>query len=444
MEEIISAISTANGVGGVAIIRVSGNGALELASKMFKPLSKNIQVNNFEPYKMYVGEIDGGTFTDFGMAVYFKAPKSYTGEDMVEFHCHGGLAISRGILKRTFELGAVPATRGEFTKRAFVNGKLSLDGAEGLISMINGESIASVKAGYNLYREKLNAKILELQNDLTYSLASIDADIDYPEEDLQATAISDVESALNKTLTTVNDLIKKYDGGAKIKNGVKVAIVGKPNTGKSSILNMLLNYDKAIVSSIAGTTRDVVEGSLEINGINFYFYDTAGIREASDEIEKIGIEKSSKILKSADIALVVFDGSNLESEDEAILNEVTSAEIIKVYNKLDISNKEYKNALNISAKTGEGLEELKQKLFDSAFKEGIDLNGEFITEERHFNALNKAKRYIEEALSNLNLVPLDLVAEDVKMVWDSLGEITGKTASEEIIDEIFKKFCVGK
>ncbi|MBO5852183.1 MAG: tRNA uridine-5-carboxymethylaminomethyl(34) synthesis GTPase MnmE [Clostridia bacterium] len=444
MEEIISAIATANGVGGVAIIRVSGNGALELASKMFKPLSKNIQVNNFEPYKMYVGEIDGGTFTDFGMAVYFKAPKSYTGEDMVEFHCHGGLAISRGILKRTFELGAVPATRGEFTKRAFINGKLSLDGAEGLISMINGESIASVKAGYNLYREKLNAKILELQNDLTYSLASIDADIDYPEEDLQATAISDVESALNKTLTTVNDLIKKYDGGAKIKNGVKVAIVGKPNTGKSSILNMLLNYDKAIVSSIAGTTRDVVEGSLEINGINFYFYDTAGIREASDEIEKIGIEKSSKILKSADIALVVFDGSNMESEDEAILNEVTSAEIIKVYNKLDISNKEYKNALNISAKTGEGLEELKQKLFDSAFKEGIDLNGEFITEERHFNALNKAKRYIEEALSNLNLVPLDLVAEDVKMVWDSLGEITGKTASEEIIDEIFKKFCVGK
>ena len=444
MEEIISAIATANGVGGVAIIRVSGNGALELASKMFKPLSKNIQVNNFEPYKMYVGEIDGGTFTDFGMAVYFKAPKSYTGEDMVEFHCHGGLAISRGILKRTFELGAVPATRGEFTKRAFVNGKLSLDGAEGLISMINGESIASVKAGYNLYREKLNAKILELQNDLTYSLASIDADIDYPEEDLQATAISDVESALNKTLTTVNDLIKKYDGGAKIKNGVKVAIVGKPNTGKSSILNMLLNYDKAIVSSIAGTTRDVVEGSLEINGINFYFYDTAGIREASDEIEKIGIEKSSKILKSADIALVVFDGSNLESEDEAILNEVTSAEIIKVYNKLDISNKEYENALNISAKTGEGLEELKEKLFNFAFKEGIDLNGEFITEERHFNALNKAKKHIEEALSNLNLVPLDLVAEDIKMVWDSLGEITGKTASEEIIDEIFKKFCVGK
>ncbi len=444
MEEIISAIATANGVGGVAIIRVSGEGSLELASKMFTPLSKNIQVNNFEPYKMYVGEIDGGTFTDFGMAVYFKAPRSYTGEDMVEFHCHGGLAITRGILKRTFELGAIPATRGEFTKRAFVNGKLSLDGAEGLISMINGESVASVKAGYNLYREKLNAKILSLQDDLTYSLASIDADIDYPEEDLQATAIKDVETALTKTLNEIETLIKKYDGGAKIKNGVKVAIIGKPNTGKSSILNMLLNYDKAIVSSVAGTTRDIVEGELEINGISFYFYDTAGIRSTSDEIEKLGIEKSSKILKSADIALVVFDGANLDSEDEEILSEVKTAEVIKVYNKLDLYGAKYDGGLNISAKTGAGLEELKQKLFDLAFKEGIDLNGEFITEERHFNALNKAKKYTIEALSNLNLVPLDLVAEDVKMVWDSLGEITGKTASEEIIDEIFKKFCVGK
>ena len=444
MEEIISAIATANGVGGVAIIRISGNGALSLASKMFTPLSKNVQVNNFEPYKMYVGEIDGGNFTDFGMAVYFKAPKSYTGEDMVEFHCHGGLAITRGILKRTFALGAVPASRGEFTKRAFVNGKLSLDGAEGLISMINGESVASVKAGYNLYREKLNAKILQLQDDLTYCLASIDADIDYPEEDLQATAIKDVETALSKTLTEVDALIKKYDGGAKIKNGVKVAIVGKPNTGKSSILNMLLNYDKAIVSSVAGTTRDIVEGELEINGISFYFYDTAGIRSTSDEIEKLGIEKSSKILKSADVALVVFDGANLDKEDEEILSEVKTAEVIKVYNKLDLHGAKFDGGLNISAKTGDGLEELKEALFNSAFKEGIDLNGEFITEERHFNALNKAKKHTLEALANLNLVPLDLVAEDVKLVWDSLGEITGKTASEEIIDEIFKKFCVGK
>lgn len=445
MEEIISAIATASGVGGVAIIRVSGSGSLELASKMFNPINKKIKVQNFEPYKMYVGEIDGGNFTDYGMAVYFKAPKSYTGEDMVEFHCHGGTAITRGILKQTFKLGATPATRGEFTKRAFVNGKLSLDGCEGLISMINGESVASVKAGYSLYRERLYQKISSLQDELTFCLAGIDADMDYPEEDLQATAIKDVKETLTKTLETIRNLISKYDGGAKIKNGVKVAIIGRPNTGKSSVLNRLLNYEKAIVSSIAGTTRDVVEGELEINGVNFYFYDTAGIRETDNSIEKLGIEKSNKILKTADIALVVFDGSEkLSKEDEEILLSALGKEVIKVYNKQDVKKCNFKDGLLISAKTGDGIEQLKNELYSRAFKEGIDLNGEFITEERHFNALKKAESYAVEALSNLEVVPLDIVAEDVKSVWDSLGEITGKTTSEEIIDEIFSKFCVGK
>ena len=271
MQEIISAISTASGTGGVAIIRISGDNCLSLAKKMFRPIGKT-QVENFEPYKLYVGEIDGGSFTDFGMMVYFKGPKSYTGEDMVEFHCHGGIAIQKGILKQTFNLGAVPATRGEFTKRAFLNGKLSLDGAEGLISMINSESVASVKLGYGLYREKLNTKVTALQDALTFALASINADMDYPEEDLEETALDDVINCLKNTLIEVENLISNYSSGRKIKDGIKVAIVGKPNTGKSSLLNALLNYDKAIVSSVAGTTRDVVEGSTEIEGVKFDFY----------------------------------------------------------------------------------------------------------------------------------------------------------------------------
>ncbi|MBO5888824.1 MAG: tRNA uridine-5-carboxymethylaminomethyl(34) synthesis GTPase MnmE, partial [Clostridia bacterium] len=197
MEKVISAISTASGVGGVAIIRLSGENVLDILEKMFKPLQKSIKVKDFEPYKLYVGEIDGGSFTDFGMAVFFKGPKSYTGEDMVEIHCHGGLAIQRGILKQTFNLGALPATKGEFTKRAFINGKLSLDSAEGLIDMINSESIAGVKVGYSLYREKLYNKINALQDGLTYSLASIDADIDYPEEDLEETALGEVKKSLD-------------------------------------------------------------------------------------------------------------------------------------------------------------------------------------------------------------------------------------------------------
>ncbi len=443
MEKVISAISTASGVGGVAIIRLSGENVLDILEKMFKPLSKNIKVKDFEPYKLYVGEIDGGSFTDFGMAVFFKGPKSYTGEDMVEIHCHGGLAIQRGILKQTFLLGAIPATKGEFTKRAFINGKLSLDSAEGLIDMINSESIAGVKVGYSLYREKLYNKINALQDGLTFSLASIDADIDYPEEDLEETALDEVKKSLDNTLKEVNELLNKYNDGSKIKNGISVAIVGRPNTGKSSILNALLDYEKAIVSSVEGTTRDVVEGTLFINGVKFDFYDTAGIRETYDNLEKLGIERSEKILKSADIVLLVLDGSNALTEvDKKIIDGVKEKEVITVYNKADL--KETENAFSISAKTGKGIEELKSEIYSKAFKNGIDLNGEYITEERHFVSLKNAKESLLEAINNIGSVPLDLIAEDIKSVWSYLGEITGKTASEEIIDEIFKKFCVGK
>ena len=445
MQDIISAISTANGTGGVAIIRISGDGALSLASKMFKPVGK-VKVENFEPYRMYVGEIDGGDFTDFGMMVYFKGPKSYTGEDMVEFHSHGGIAIQKGILKQTFRLGAVPATRGEFTKRAFVNGKLSLDGAEGLISMINSESVASVKLGYGLYREKLNAKVSALQDALTFSLASINADIDYPEEDLEELALNSVVDTLKNTVTEIDALISKYNSGAKIISGVKVAIVGKPNTGKSSLLNAILNYDKAIVSSVAGTTRDVVEGSAEIGGVTFNFYDTAGIHTSSDEIELQGIERSQKFLKSADVVLLTFDASKpFTAEDGEITASCTGKNVIKVYNKHDLGfTSDFTDGITISAKTGEGIPALKQALYDAAFTEGIDFNAEFITEERHLRALELAKQNALEAINNVGLVPLDLISEDIRKVWDNLGEITGETATEEIINEIFSKFCVGK
>lgn len=445
MNEIISAISTANGTGGVAIIRISGDNCLNLAAKMFKPLG-GVEVENFTPYKMYAGEIDGGSFTDFGMMVYFKAPKSYTGEDMVELHCHGGIAIQQGILKQTYNLGAMPATRGEFTKRAFINGKLSLDGAEGLISMINSESVASVKLGYGLYREKLYGKVTKLQDDLTYALAQINADMDYPEEDLEEVALDSVIDTLKNVSAEIDTLIANYACGKKVKDGVKVAIVGRPNTGKSSLLNAILNYDKAIVSSVAGTTRDVVEGSVEINGVKFDFYDTAGIRISGDEIERAGIERSQKFLQSADVVMLVFDSSeNLTEDDETVAQSCHGKNVIKVYNKQDLNSAiNSDDGFAVSAKTGEGLNELKQELYDRSFSEGIDFNAEFITEERHLRALELAKLNVTEALNNIYSVPLDLISEDIRKVWDNLGEITGQTATEEIIDEIFSKFCVGK
>ena len=440
----ISAISTAPGVGGVAIIRVSGDSPLLIAEKMFTPLGK-VEVKDFEPYKMYVGNIAGDGFSDFGMCVYFKAPKSYTGEDMVEFHCHGGIAITRGILKKTFELGAMPATKGEFTRRAFINGKMSLASAEGLIDMINGESIGEAKAGYYLYREKLTEKIKDMQSRLTYALAYIDAGMDYPEEGVTEDNYDNIVETLKSVKTEIIDLISRYGTGRKIKCGVKVAIVGSPNAGKSSVLNRLLDYEKAIVSPVAGTTRDAVEGEIDINGIKFYFTDTAGIRVSDDEIENAGIERSKRFLRDSDICLVIIDGSRkMSDEDSAVLKETDGKPRVIVSNKADISSGGINADIYTSAVTGENIDKLKELLFNKVFSDGVDIGADYLTEERRLYALKAADSAIGEAIKSFGVNSADLSAIDIKNAWDSLGEISGETASEKIIDEIFSKFCVGK
>lgn len=441
----IAAVSTAPGVGGVAIIRVSGEGSLKIAEKMFKPLGKTA-VKDFEPYKMYVGNIDGGDFTDFGMCVYFKSPRSYTGEDMVEFHCHGGVAITRGILKRTFDLGAIPATRGEFTKRAFLNGKMSLASAEGLVDMINSESVGEVKAGYYLYREKLTAFVRGMQNKLKYALAYIDAGIDYPEEGVTEDNYDEILNSLNTVLAQISETISRYGTDRKIKQGVKVAIFGKPNTGKSSLLNALLDYDKAIVSSTAGTTRDAVEGEIDVKGVKFLFTDTAGVRSSDDEIESVGIKRAESAARRADIVVAVIDGSlPLTEEDYAALEFTKDLPRVVVANKCDKGKVKNLNAdLVVSAKTGEGIDELKNLIFEKSFSAGIDLNADFLTEERHLAALKKAQAALSSATDGFSVNTADLATIDIKDAWDALGEISGETASESVIEEIFSKFCVGK
>lgn len=441
----IAAVSTAPGVGGVAIIRVSGEGSLKIAEKMFKPLGKTA-VKDFEPYKMYVGNIDGGDFTDFGMCVYFKSPRSYTGEDMVEFHCHGGVAITRGILKRTFDFGAIPATRGEFTKRAFLNGKMSLASAEGLVDMINSESVGEVKAGYYLYREKLTEFVRGMQNKLKYALAYIDAGIDYPEEGVTEDNYDEILNSLNTVLAQISETISRYGTGRKIKQGVKVAIFGKPNTGKSSLLNALLDYDKAIVSPTAGTTRDAVEGEIDVKGVKFLFTDTAGVRSSDDEIESVGIKRAESAARRADIVVAVIDGSlPLTEEDYAALEFTKDLPRVVVANKCDKGTVKNLNAdLVVSAKTGEGIDELKNLIFEKSFSAGIDLNADFLTEERHLAALKKAQAALSSATDGFSVNTADLATIDIKDAWDALGEISGETASESVIEEIFSKFCVGK
>lgn len=442
--ENIAAISTGLVASGVAVIRISGDSPLEIARQMFNPIGKT-KVQDFEPNKMYVGEISAEGFTDFGMCVYFKAPFSFTGEDTVEFHSHGGLAITKGILRKILSLGARLATNGEFTKRAFMNGKLSLSSAEGLIDMINSESVSGVKAGYYLYREKLTNEIISLQDMITDVLAQVDCDMDFPEEDLEQTSTQATLDTLNLVIDRIDKLLSTYRIGRTLKNGVRVAIVGKPNTGKSSMLNALLNYDKAIVSDVAGTTRDVVEGSFDYNGTTFNLFDTAGIRESDDKIESLGVVLSKKTLDESDVVLLVIDGGNITSEDKEILKLTQDKNRIIAVNKTDKGKFDVDGAdIYVSAKTGENLAELKELIFNKSVGAGIDLNGDFLCEERHFNALTRAKEKLTSAKLAIGLVPLDMLAIDIKDGWDALGEISGKTATEEIINDIFSKFCVGK
>ncbi len=446
MEEIISAIATPHGKGGVAIIRISGEGALALAEKMFSPVGKR-KVKDFEPYRMYPGQIDAGNFSDYGLCVYFKAPKSYTGEDIVEFQCHGGENVARGILKKTFSLGARSATKGEFTKRAFLNGKLSLASAEGVADMINGESEAEVKAGYLLYSEKLTKKVSDLQDELTYLLAGIDVSVDYPEEDVEEQHVEEIKIELKKIAQTLDDLLAGYSVGKKIKTGVTVAICGKPNTGKSSLLNRILGYEKAIVSSIAGTTRDAVEGVLEINGVKFNLYDTAGVRESGDVIESIGIERAQSIVKGADVVVFVSETDEYDDEEIRVLELAKGKPIIRLRNKSDLLAQDLPADENwdilTSAVTGDGIETLKEMLYEKSLGERSE-DVAFLIEERHYDALRRARDHAENAILACGNEPLDLIGIDVKGIWDCLGEITGETATESIINEIFEKFCVGK
>ena len=433
--DVISAIATPSGIGGVAIIRLSGENSLKIAQKMFIPAGK-IAVKDFKPNVMYAGNIDGGTFQDFGMCVYFKSPKSFTGEDTVEFHCHGGVQISRGILKKTIELGARLADRGEFTKRAFVNGKLSLSSAEGMINMINAESLASLRAGSMLYSEKLTNEIKAFQGKLTDILARIAVDIDYPEEENED-SFDNICNDIAVISECLNSLASTYTTGKKIKDGVTVALCGKPNTGKSSILNALLGYDKAIVSSEAGTTRDAVEGEMYIDGVKYNLVDTAGIRMRAGEVESMGIERAKKIISSADIILSVSDGGgNAEIENG-------NGDVIKVFNKCDINTPKDKYDVVISAKTGEGIDRLKRLIAEKSIGE-TSLEKAYIIEERHYSALQRANEALKSAISNADNLSLDMLSVDLKEAWDALGEITGETANEKIISTVFEKFCVGK
>ena len=445
----ICAIATAPGNAGISIIRMSGDTSLVILQRVFSK-------KQLEPRVMTLGTISDGEPIDRVLAVYFAAPASYTGEDMVEIHCHGGMIVTKQILDLLLKNGAQPAEPGEFSKRAFLNGKMDVSQAEAVSELISSLSEKSAKMSMRQLSGELGSKVSKMQDELTDVLASIHTALAYPEEDLEESIISDAIEKSDSLLDEIRSLIDSFKRGKLMREGAKVAIAGKPNVGKSSLLNAILGEQRAIVTHRPGTTRDVISEYYNIRGLPIQLVDTAGIRKTDDIVEKIGVERSIEALNTADITLLIFDASKELSEQdvEIALKAKFQGEVIAVLNKSDLepklSAKEISDKLNlephlISAKTGEGVDALLDEMYVSIMSDDALAEGVTITNARHAAALKEAASALESAKEGAELgVDLDCVSIDINDAWSALGKITGVTLSEEIVDRIFEKFCLGK
>ncbi len=434
INDTIVALATPPGKAGIGIVRISGDKSKQIIQGITKCSI------DFLPRYMYLKDIYLNNIADKGLVVYFQAPNSFTGEDVAEVQCHGGYFVVQAVIDKCLQLGARMAEPGEFSKRAFLNGKITIDQAEGIIDLINAESESQAKAGSVLLQGKLFEIINNLQDQLTDILAEIEAKLDYPEYEYTDTENIEVLNRLNQVEKDLNTLLSTKINGMKIKNGVKVAIVGAPNAGKSSLLNALTNTNKSIVTDIAGTTRDIVEAEYIHNGILFRLFDTAGIHESKDIVEQIGIKRAIESIQQADLVLKLIDITNpieVDTEDKPT---------ITVYNKSDIqpTSIENKDSIAISAQLGTNVEQLKQLIFDKTIVGGYNSSQFYLSNSRHIQCVEQAINSLKNAITNFNLTTLDFVVADIKDCWQSLGEISGVNSNERIIDRVFEKFCLGK
>ena len=455
----IAAISTAPAIGGIGIVRMSGKDCFEVLEKIFKPKNPET-IENIAGYIIKYGTIvnpETNRVVDEVLVSYFKCPKSYTAENMCEINSHGGIVVLREILELCLKNGAELAKPGEFTERAFLNGRIDLTQAEAIIDIINAKSTREAQESANQLEGYLSRKINEIREKIMDIMVKIEANIDYPEYDVEEVSNKDAENKLKEIENELIKLSKTFENGKILKEGVKIAIIGSPNAGKSSLLNSMLKEERAIVTDIAGTTRDIIEEQISIEGIPFKVIDTAGIRDAKDKIEQIGIEKSKKAANEADVILAVFDSSvPLNDEDREILNLLKHKKSIIVLNKTDLKqivNNECKEiqdvnteVINISLKNNEGLERIYKSLVKMFNLNQINLDNELtITNIRHQELINKAIESTRMALNDLNnSMPIDIIFINIKEILEHLGEITGDNVSEDIIKRIFAKFCLGK
>ena len=443
--DTIAAISTPLGSGAVGIVRFSGDDALKIADELFRPY-RAARLTDVAPNVMCLGQLDCAGISDRCLAVYFAAPNSYTGEYVAEFHCHGGVSLITRVLGGCLERGARAADRGEFTRRAFLNGKLALSDAEGVADMINADSAAAINAGYRLVTGKTSAAIKDISDRLLDSISYMEASLDYPEE-MEEESRQDAQDTLGACAEELTALLSTCERGRYIKDGIKVAIIGVTNVGKSSLFNALTQSDRAIVTDIEGTTRDSIDEVIEADGIALRLIDTAGIRKSCDKVETAGIERSKKLAAGSDLVLFVTDGSReLTEEEEALLDRLKAdgKKLIIAVNKRDLPRKNSLRGIEISAKTGEGIDEIKSAAVKAVLDCKIDAGAEVITSERHKDAMQRALEHVESARRSLHDAPAECTLLDMRAAYRALGEITGDTADENIIDNIFKKFCLGK
>lgn len=453
--ETIAAISTATGNGGIGIIRMSGKECFNILEKIFRPIKKS---ENISGYTIKYGHImDGDNIVDEVLVSYFKAPKSYTTENMCEINSHGGFIVERRILELCLKNGAELAEPGEFTKRAFLNGRIDLVQAESIIDLINSKSEKEAKASISQLEGNLSKNINSIKSELLDLMADVEASIDYPEYDIEEVTNKKILQALDKVESHLKKLNKTFKNGKILREGIKTAIIGKPNAGKSSLLNTILNEERAIVSETKGTTRDTIEEYVTIEGITLKLIDTAGIRETNDEIEKIGVEKSKKLINEAELVIAIFDGTkDLSEEDYEILNLIESKNAIILLNKMDIKDFELdkndtikklgKEIIKISARNGDNIDILYRSIANMYKINDIELdNGEIVTNIRHKNQIDESLKSIEKTRETVyNNMPVDIIEIYLKQILSDLGKITGDDISEDIINEIFSKFCLGK
>ena len=456
MDDTISAIATALGVGSIGVIRLSGPDSLAIADRIFAGREKLGREN---ARKLLYGHIldRKGQPIDEVLAVYMPGPHSYTGEDVCEIQCHGGRQALQEILSLTYQAGARPAEPGEFTKRAFLNGRLDLAEAESVMDIINAKSRQALVAANRGHEGGLSRKVRELRKELRDLVVQLGAAIDYPEEDIEEVTYDRAAEVLAEAQGAVARLVRQGSAGRILREGLRTAIVGRPNVGKSSLLNSLLQADRAIVSNIPGTTRDIIEEQMTIGGIPLVLTDTAGLRDTEDLVEKIGVERSRAALEDAQLALVVLDGSQpLSGEDRELLRSLKDRKKLILVNKSDLPQvldteelrREYgsSDVIVLSVKTGEGLEQVEQWLQEFVYGEGSDSESSSMTQNaRQQDLLEKALRSLEDALEGARQhLPYDCLTIDLTQTLHDLGEITGEDVPDEIIDEIFAQFCVGK